>query len=108
MLFIFTAVDAHGQGLLYKSIPDCFLKIWRTEGFFGFYKGVTANYMRLAPHGALTLVFWDMLKDLQVGFKAIDNKIWKWKCSYILEFCSRVLVEYLLDVKYLYEREDVY
>lgn len=58
-------MDANGKGLLYNGILDCFYKIWLTEGFLGFYKGVTANYMRLAPHGALCLVFWDMLKDLQ-------------------------------------------
>ncbi|KAK5645393.1 hypothetical protein RI129_006693 [Pyrocoelia pectoralis] len=60
-------VDASGRGLLYKNIPDCFRKIWKTEGFLGFYKGLTAHYMRLAPHGVLTLVFWDSLKNLQVG-----------------------------------------
>lgn len=67
-------VDDLGKGLLYKNIPDCCIKIWRTEGPLGFYKGVTANYMRLAPHGVLTLVFWDWLKDLHVAFKMVDNK----------------------------------
>lgn len=62
------AVDANGKGILYSGIIDCFHKIWQTEGFVGFYKGVTANYMRLAPHGALCLVFWDMLKDLQLNY----------------------------------------
>ncbi|KAB0789996.1 hypothetical protein PPYR_12301 [Photinus pyralis] len=63
-------VDEIGTGLLYKNIPDCFRKIWKTEGVFGFYKGLTAHYMRLGPHGALTLVFWDSLKDLQKTFQS--------------------------------------
>ncbi|KAK4876380.1 hypothetical protein RN001_012802 [Aquatica leii] len=67
-------VDVNGKGLLYKNIPDCFTKIWKTEGFRGFYKGVTANYMRLAPHGALTLVFWDYLKDLHVRVNAPKHR----------------------------------
>ncbi|KAF5292634.1 hypothetical protein FQA39_LY13967 [Lamprigera yunnana] len=57
-------VDSNGAGLLYKNISDCFRKVWKTEGFSGFYKGLTANYMRLGPHGALTLMFWDYLKEL--------------------------------------------
>ncbi|KAJ8917719.1 hypothetical protein NQ315_005168 [Exocentrus adspersus] len=65
-------VDASGKGVLYRGLTDCFIKIWRSEGFFGFYKGIGANYMRLAPHGALCLVFWDVLKDVQV--KYIDTR----------------------------------
>lgn len=57
-------VDQHGKGLIYNGIMDAFIKIGKKEGFMGFYKGVTASYMRLAPHGALCLVFWDILKDL--------------------------------------------
>ncbi|XP_044755216.1 solute carrier family 25 member 35-like [Coccinella septempunctata] len=61
-------VDASGKGLLYKGLGDCFLKIWRAEGFQGFYKGIGPNYMRLAPHGALCLVFWDLLRDLHMKY----------------------------------------
>ncbi|KAF5306197.1 hypothetical protein FQR65_LT07474 [Abscondita terminalis] len=67
-------VDSNGKGVLYKNIPDCFKKIWTTEGFRGFYKGVTANYMRLGPHGALTLVFWDYLKDLYIRIELSKHK----------------------------------
>ncbi|XP_050504760.1 solute carrier family 25 member 35-like [Diabrotica virgifera virgifera] len=57
-------VDQNGRGLLYNGIFDAFVKIGKKEGLRGFYKGVTASYVRLAPHGALCLVFWDMLKEL--------------------------------------------
>lgn len=68
-------VDSQGRGLLYNGIIDCFIKTGRSEGIYGFYKGIGANYMRLAPHGALCLVFWDLLKDIQI--KHIDNRLYK-------------------------------
>ncbi|CAG9865414.1 unnamed protein product [Phyllotreta striolata] len=58
-------VDKNGKGVLYNGIVDAFIKIGRKEGFRGFYKGVTASYLRLAPHGTLCLVFWDILKGFQ-------------------------------------------
>ncbi|KAK9879887.1 hypothetical protein WA026_008387 [Henosepilachna vigintioctopunctata] len=61
-------VDGLGRGLLYDGILDCFQKTWKAEGYFGFYKGIGPNYMRLAPHGALCLVFWDVLKDFQAKY----------------------------------------
>ncbi|KAF5283742.1 hypothetical protein FQA39_LY17239 [Lamprigera yunnana] len=57
-------VDANGKGLLYKSYLDCVMKIWKSEGFMGFYKGIGPSYVRLAPHTVLCLVFWDKLKDI--------------------------------------------
>lgn len=71
---LISGVDAHGKGLLYNGIADCFIKIGSTEGFYGFYKGVGANYMRLAPHSALCLVFWDILKDLQQKYLSSEEK----------------------------------
>jgi solute carrier family 25 protein 34/35 len=59
------ATDANGNGILYRGIADCFAKTYKSEGFVGLYKGLGANYFRLAPHGAFSLVFWDILKDLQ-------------------------------------------
>ncbi|XP_017781807.1 PREDICTED: solute carrier family 25 member 35-like [Nicrophorus vespilloides] len=56
-------VDAKGKGLLYNNYLDCVLKIQRSEGFLGFYKGLGACYFRLGPHTVLTLVFWDQLKS---------------------------------------------
>ncbi|XP_031349945.1 solute carrier family 25 member 35-like isoform X2 [Photinus pyralis] len=57
-------VDANGKGLLYNGYLDCVGKIWSAEGFLGFYKGLSASYIRLGPHTVLSLVFWDKLKDL--------------------------------------------
>ncbi|KAJ8968663.1 hypothetical protein NQ317_009739 [Molorchus minor] len=66
-------VDAQGRGLIYKSTLDCTIKVYRAEGFLGFYKGIGANYMRLAPHGALCLVLWDILRDLQIKYLATKH-----------------------------------
>lgn len=61
-------VDSKGKGLLYSGIFDCVKKIWKTEGFLGFYKGLFANYIRLGPHTVLCLVFWDHLKAIHDEF----------------------------------------
>ncbi|CAG9865415.1 unnamed protein product [Phyllotreta striolata] len=58
-------VDKSGKGVLYDGLVDAYIKIFKNEGFRGFYKGVTASYVRLARHGTFCLVFWDVLKDLQ-------------------------------------------
>ncbi|CAG0914183.1 unnamed protein product [Notodromas monacha] len=54
-------VDARGKGLMYEGILDCARKIMHSEGFFGLYKGWTANYLRVGPHTVLSLVFWNEL-----------------------------------------------
>ncbi|CAG9865416.1 unnamed protein product [Phyllotreta striolata] len=69
-------VDKSGRGVYYNGLIDAFIKIGRKEGFLGFYKGVTASYLRAAPHGAFCLVFWDILKDLQRKYlKKTEPKI---------------------------------
>ena len=54
---------ATGRGLYYSGFFDCFVKMARTEGFWGFYKGVGASYLRLGPHTVLTMMFWVNLKE---------------------------------------------
>lgn len=57
-------VSADGRGILYSGFLDCSLKIFKKEGFIGFYKGIGASYFRLGPHTILSLVFWDKLRNL--------------------------------------------
>lgn len=45
----------------YNGWLDCFLKILRSEGIYGLYKGFWANYLRIAPHSTLVLLFFDEL-----------------------------------------------
>lgn len=54
--------DAKGQGMTYSGVIDCFIKISRTEGIRGFYKGFLPHYLRMGPHCTLVLVFFDELK----------------------------------------------
>ncbi|CAG8725027.1 7042_t:CDS:2 [Dentiscutata erythropus] len=39
--------DISGKGSLYKGTFDCFIKIIKTEGIPGFYKGFVAHYFRI-------------------------------------------------------------
>ncbi|XP_069700643.1 solute carrier family 25 member 35-like isoform X2 [Periplaneta americana] len=57
--------DAEGRGLLYRGVTDCFIKMWKTEGIRGYFKGFMPNYIRLGPHTVLCFVFWDELRDFQ-------------------------------------------
>ncbi|XP_022662195.1 solute carrier family 25 member 35-like isoform X2 [Varroa jacobsoni] len=50
-------------GIYYSGFFDCFIKMAKTEGFWGFYKGVGASYLRLGPHTVLTMMFWTNLKE---------------------------------------------
>ncbi|XP_045621186.1 solute carrier family 25 member 35 [Procambarus clarkii] len=60
-------LDKQGHGLLYKGITDCIVKTFRTEGFWGFYKGWSAIYFRIGPHSFLNLIFWDLLQNLYLN-----------------------------------------
>lgn len=40
----------------YKGIMDCFITVFKTEGFLTFYKGFPIYYLRIAPHAMLTLL----------------------------------------------------
>lgn len=56
------ATDAQGKGLYYRGVGDCFIKIFKKEGLWGFYKGWGASLFRLGPHTVLSLVFWQELR----------------------------------------------
>lgn len=38
------------------------VKIYKSEGFMAFYKGLGPMYLRLGPHSVLCLVFFDQLR----------------------------------------------
>jgi solute carrier family 25 protein 34/35 len=74
MFSVLLGVDSRGKGLLYQGVPDCFFKIWQTEGFLGFYKGLGASYFRLGPHIMLSLIFWEELKSIHQKWKSKKEK----------------------------------
>lgn len=49
---------------LYTSPVDCLVKLFRTEGLRGLYKGWLAQYARLAPHTMLTFICFEQFKSL--------------------------------------------
>lgn len=61
-------IDSKGKGLLYDGVIDCAIKILKTEGFFGLYKGFCTNCIRIGPHTILVLSFYDELKRLRAKY----------------------------------------
>ncbi|XP_017754173.1 PREDICTED: solute carrier family 25 member 35-like isoform X1 [Eufriesea mexicana] len=53
--------DTGGKGTLYNGLFDALIKILRTEGLTGLYKGIFPTWMRIAPHTVLCLVFYEKL-----------------------------------------------
>ncbi|KAI8992749.1 mitochondrial carrier [Trametes punicea] len=49
------APDGRTVGTLYKNPLDCLWKTLKTEGIYGWYKGSTAHFLRIAPHTVITL-----------------------------------------------------
>lgn len=62
-------VGAGRVGLLYTGLFNCFVKIYSTEGLFGFYKGWAASYLRLGPHTTLSLMLWDQFRRMYNDWK---------------------------------------
>ncbi|XP_073844390.1 solute carrier family 25 member 35-like [Musca autumnalis] len=56
----------------YNGWIDCCVKILKSEGIYGLYKGFWANYLRIAPHSTLVLLFFDEL--LLVRDKYLQEK----------------------------------
>lgn len=57
-----------GKGTYYSGVIDCFLKVLKTEGLQGLYKGFWPNYFRIAPHSTLVLLFYDQIKEARDVF----------------------------------------
>ncbi|XP_017479726.1 PREDICTED: solute carrier family 25 member 35-like [Rhagoletis zephyria] len=66
-------VDASGKGIYYNGWLDCIAKIVRNEGLSGLYKGFWPNYLRIAPHSTLVLLFFDEL--LAIKNKYLNLKL---------------------------------
>lgn len=68
-------LDNNGIGKFYSGVIDCFVKVLRTEGIQGLYKGFWPNYFRIAPHSTLVLLFYDQAKMMRD--KYLDYEISK-------------------------------
>jgi len=63
------APDGTLQGTLYKNPIDCLWKTLKAEGVYGWYKGSTAHFLRIAPHTIITLTMNDIILGLYKDFK---------------------------------------
>eukprot|EP01121_Diplochlamys_sp_Union-15-3_P017751 TRINITY_DN6317_c0_g2_i1.p1 TRINITY_DN6317_c0_g2~~TRINITY_DN6317_c0_g2_i1.p1 ORF type:complete len:308 (+),score=35.94 TRINITY_DN6317_c0_g2_i1:41-964(+) len=59
---LYNQPSQNGKGLMYTGPFDCLAKTFKSEGFFGFYKGLLTHYLRLGPHTILTFVIWEQIK----------------------------------------------
>ncbi|KAK3603298.1 hypothetical protein CHS0354_025903 [Potamilus streckersoni] len=50
--------------LMYKSLPDCAVKTFRNEGFFGMYRGSAVNLLLITPEKAIKLVGNDFFRHV--------------------------------------------
>ncbi|KAH7886061.1 mitochondrial carrier domain-containing protein [Phlebopus sp. FC_14] len=65
--------NGHLRGTLYKNPIDCLWKTFKAEGVFGWYKGSTAHFLRIAPHTIITLTANDIILSL---YKELVVKRW--------------------------------
>ncbi|XP_025832785.1 mitochondrial glutamate carrier 1-like isoform X12 [Agrilus planipennis] len=58
--------------LMYSSMLDCFRKTYRSEGFFGMYRGSAVNILLITPEKAIKLAANDFFRH---HFKSSDNTL---------------------------------
>lgn len=66
-------VKTRMQGLnaaRYRNSLDCFAQVWRHEGPFSFYRGVTPRLTRVTVEVALTFLIYDFIQD---AFQIFDE-----------------------------------
>ncbi|XP_055619203.1 solute carrier family 25 member 35-like isoform X1 [Toxorhynchites rutilus septentrionalis] len=68
-------IDGSGKGIYYSGVIDCFVKILRTEGVAGLYKGFWPHYVRIGPHSMLVLMFYDELKSVRRNYYSRQAKL---------------------------------
>ena len=49
---------------MYKNSLDCLIKILKSEGLFGLYKGFIPNWMRLGPHTIISFFLFEYLRKI--------------------------------------------
>jgi solute carrier family 25 folate transporter 32 len=50
----------------YRGMIDCVVKIWKSQGFIGFFRGLMPNILKVVPSSALTfLVYEETMKILR-------------------------------------------
>ena len=55
------------EGSLYRGVLHCAWRVGSTEGLLAFWKGSSANFLRIGPHQTLTFVIIGLLRRLLEG-----------------------------------------
>lgn len=58
------AMGGNELGFRYKSVMDALITIGKTEGFRGYYKGLTANLFKVIPSTAVSWLVYEVVCDL--------------------------------------------
>lgn len=65
----FKGTNHQGKGKLYNGMFDTIRKIFKTEGFYGLYKGVFPNWLRLAPYVTISQVCYEKVSQIYNNLK---------------------------------------
>ncbi|KAI0351189.1 oxaloacetate carrier [Trametes cingulata] len=65
--------DGRTVGTLYRNPLDCLWKTLRAEGIYGWYKGSTAHFLRIAPHTIITLTANDIIVRLYLDARRREH-----------------------------------
>lgn len=60
------AMGGSELGFQYKSVADALITIGKTEGFKGYYKGLTANLFKVIPSTAVSWVVYEVIRDWMI------------------------------------------
>lgn len=58
------AMGGHELGFRYSGVTDALITIGKTEGFKGYYKGLTANLFKVVPSTAVSWVVYEVVCDV--------------------------------------------
>lgn len=58
------SAEVMGQHDYYKGMTDAFVKIWRREGFPGFWRGLVPNYLKVVPAISVSFYVYEEMKIL--------------------------------------------
>ena len=64
-----------GSKPLYNGVVDAFVTIGRTEGIRkGLFRGLSLNWVRVAPNVAIEMTVYDTLKDMITEYRGADDE----------------------------------
>ena len=67
------------KGTNYSSTVNAFSTILKDEGFLGFYKGMTANALKVVPNNAIRFAAYEMLKSFLIEQDEEKRDLQTWK-----------------------------